>query len=104
MTNITRAQWSAVKEGLKSLGIDFRVQDTCCVGCITDTAPEGVPALYTLKKCFKPLTGGWLYHDNIAVDSELTSRLADLLTTNGYSLEWDRSQDKAIHIEGGRAS
>jgi len=98
MSNITRSGWSNVKQGLKTLNIDFMVEDTCCVGCMTYTGHEGEPSLYTLARMFKPLTGGFLYHQNIANNSELAQQLVELFEGNGYEVDWNLSESHFIHV------
>lgn len=97
--NITRGQWNAIKKGIAELGIDFKIHDACCIGCIEDdTVAHDQPAIQTLKKCYAPLTGGFLYHQNIA-GTELAEKLVDLFEANGAWLNWDRSDEKAMFAE-----
>lgn len=94
-----RKQWNALKKGLAQLGIDFRIHDACCVGCadVPEDHDPNAPAIYTIKKAFKPLGGGWLYHANIA-DSELNDKLVGLFNELDIDYRWDRTDNNAIRI------
>ncbi len=95
-----RKQWNALKKGIAQLGIDFRIHDACCVGCaeLPSDWDENAPAIYTIKKAFKPLGGGWLFHSNIG-DTELSQKLVNLFNELDIYYRWDKTDDKSIQIE-----
>jgi hypothetical protein len=95
-----RKQWNALKKGIAQHGIDFRIHDACCVGCadLPSDWDENAPAIYTIKKAFKPLSGGWLYHSNIA-DTDATNKLVDLFHELDIDYRWDQTDNTAIRIQ-----
>lgn len=94
--------WKGAVKAIRKAGIRVKTSiNACCPGCI-DNEKEGLvddqPLIFSLRSRFDSLSGGVLYHQNVA-GTELADKVYDILFDYRLIYQWDKSGGQAILLD-----